>query len=148
MDDSDVVHDKPIENLFGNFDRGLNKTGSQGFEKVSDDLIIKYSKDLIEEGYKRRNRKIASELKSLANEFNKKQKALIEIGIDEEDAMKLTHENKVLKCVSMCKKLHGGALTTSDELEQTISSWPGIEKSLHTSLNYEIRLVLYSSKRN
>ena len=48
MDDPDATHSKPIENYFGNFDRELQKTG--GFQKVTDDRIIKYSKDLIEEG--------------------------------------------------------------------------------------------------
>ena len=143
MDDSDTTHTKPIENYFGNFDRELKKTGAQGFDKVNDDLIIKYSRDLIDDGHKWRtkeNRKKAEELKLLDNDFNKKQKELVDLGIDEEDAMKLSHENKILKCVSMCKKVHGGPVISSNELENLISSWPGTEKALHTSLNYEIRL--------
>ena len=40
----------------------------------------------------------------------------------------------------MCKKLHGGSLTTLDELTELVKSWKGTEKSLHTSLNLEIRL--------
>ena len=43
LDDSDATHTKPIENLFGNMDRELKKTGAQGFNKVADDLIIKYA---------------------------------------------------------------------------------------------------------
>ena len=125
MDDSDATHSKPIENFFGNFDRDLEKTGAQGFDKVSNDLLIKYSKDLIDKGHKWRskeNRKKAKELKLLQNDFDKKQKDLISLGIDEEDSVKLTHENKILKCISKCKEHHNGPLTTSAELEEIIES--------------------------
>ena len=47
LDDSDATHTKPIENYYGNFDREIEKTGAQAFGKVSDDLLIKYSRDLI-----------------------------------------------------------------------------------------------------
>ena len=56
-------------------------------------------------------------------------KKLITLGIDEEDAVKITHKNKILKCISMCKKLH-----------ELVKLWKGTENSLHTSLNLEIRL--------
>ena len=58
----------------------------------------------------------------------------------EEDAVKISHENKILKCISIYKKLHGGPLTTLDELTDLVKSWKGTEKLLHTSLNLEIRL--------
>ena len=147
LDDSDTTHTKPIENYFGNFDRELEKTGAQGFDKSTDDLIIKYSRDLIDDGYKWRtkeNRKKAKELKLLDNDFNKRQIELVALGVDEEDAMKLTHENKILKCVNKCKELHGGPLTSLDELENLITAWSGTEKDLHKSLNFEIRLRKFS----
>jgi hypothetical protein len=99
LDDPDATHTKPIENYFGNFDRELEKTGSQGFEKVTDDLIIKYSKDLIEEGNMWRvkaNRKIAEELNVQVTQFNQRQNSLIEMGVDEEDALTLLSENKIM----------------------------------------------------
>ena len=34
MDDPDATHSKPVENYFGNLDRYLAKTGSQGLDKV------------------------------------------------------------------------------------------------------------------
>ena len=80
LDDSDITHTKPIENYYGNFDREIEKTGAQGFDKLSDDLIIKYSPDLIDDGFKWRlteNRKKAVELKLMGTEFNKKKKALV-----------------------------------------------------------------------
>ena len=76
LDDSDTTHTKPIENYFGNFDRELKKAGAQGFSKATDDLIVKYSCDLIDDGFKWRskeNRKKATELKLLDNECNEKQ---------------------------------------------------------------------------
>ena len=66
LDDPDATHTKPIENLFGNLDWELKKTGPQSFGKASDDLIIKYSSDLIDSGCKWRtkaNRQKARELK-------------------------------------------------------------------------------------
>ena len=51
LDDPDTIHTKPIENLFEHLDRELNKTGPQGFRKASDNLIIKYSSNLIDNGY-------------------------------------------------------------------------------------------------
>ena len=147
LDDSDVTHTKPIENYFGNFDRELEKTGSQGFDKATDDLIIKYSRDLIGDDHKWRTKEIrkkAIELKVLEKEFNQKQRELVEMGIDEEDAMVLSHQNSILNCIEKCKSLHGGPVTTSEELDNLINTWSGTEKSLHKSLNYEIRLRKYS----
>ena len=147
LDDSDITHTKPIENYFGNFDRELDKTGAQGFAKASDDLIIKYSRDLIGDDHKWRTKEIrkkAAELKLLDNDFNKKQRELVEMGIDEEDAMVLAHENTILKCITKCKELHGGPITSSEELDKLINTWTGTEANLHKSLNYEIRLRKYS----
>ena len=66
VDDPDATHTKPIENLFWNFQRKLKKTALQGFGKVSGDLVIKSSSDLIDSGCKWRtkgNRQKARELK-------------------------------------------------------------------------------------
>ena len=67
----------------------------------------------------------------MENEFNKKQKELVSLGVDEEDAVKLSHENKIMKCVTMCKKLHGGPMTTSVELSEMIKSRKGTEVIAH-----------------
>ena len=47
LNDPDTTHTKSIENFFGNSDREIKKSGVQGFDKSCDDLVIKYSKDLI-----------------------------------------------------------------------------------------------------
>ena len=44
LDDPDATNSKPIENLFGNLDREIRKTGPQGFKKVSYDLLIRIIK--------------------------------------------------------------------------------------------------------
>ena len=142
LDDSDASHTKPIENYYGNFDRELKKTGAQGFGKVGDDLVIKYARDLVDQGHKwktKANRKKADALKVLEKEFSDKQKGLIEMGVDEVDAMELSQENKVLKCVTGCQK-NGGPFMCTSKLREFIATWKGTEKQLHTALNYEIRL--------
>ena len=47
LDDADATNTKPIENIFGIWDREIAKTGPQGFQKASDDLIIKCARDNI-----------------------------------------------------------------------------------------------------
>ena len=142
MDDSDASHTKPIENYYGNFDRELRKTGAQGCGKVSDDLVIKYSRDLVDQGHKWKTKCIrqkADDLKLLEKEFSEKQEELIDIGVDEVDAMELSQENKILKCVASCQK-HGGPFICTAKLREFIASWKGTQAKLHTALNYEIRL--------
>ena len=55
----------------------------------------------------------------------------MEMGIDEEDAMVLAHENTILKCITKCKELHGGPITSSEELDKLINTWSGTEATLH-----------------
>ena len=52
------THTKDIENLFGIEDSILTRFGAQAFKKSTDDLIIKYSKDLLGENYKWRTSKM------------------------------------------------------------------------------------------
>ena len=41
LDDPDANHSKPIENYFGNVDREIKKSGPQGIDKCTSDLVIK-----------------------------------------------------------------------------------------------------------
>ena len=78
----------------------------QGFEKCNDDLVIKYSRDLVNGQNKWRtkaNRKIVADLKLKQEVFDKNKKSLITKDIEEDDA-KLPMSNIVIKCVSACKK--------------------------------------------
>ena len=47
LGDPDATHSKHIENYFGKLGRGLKKSGPQGYDKSTSDLVIKYSKDLV-----------------------------------------------------------------------------------------------------
>ena len=123
LDDPDATHTKPIENLFGNLDRELKKTGPQGFGEASDNLIIKYSSDLIDSRCKWRtkaNRQKARELKEKEQSFTKAQQTLIDVDVNEEDSIKLTQSNKILNCISACRKAHNGPITTIDELDSLV----------------------------
>ena len=48
LDGPDVTNTNKIENDLSNFHRYLSSTAPQGFEKITDDLILKYGKDLID----------------------------------------------------------------------------------------------------
>ena len=80
LDDPDATHAKPVENYFGNLDRYIAKTGPQGFDKVTDDLVLKYGKDLITdcqyEWRSRESKQSVQQLKELQNWFDEKQQML------------------------------------------------------------------------
>ena len=52
LDDPDAVNIQSIENYFGNLDLQIRKTGVQGFEKCNNDLVIIYSRDLVDNQHK------------------------------------------------------------------------------------------------
>ena len=86
LDFPDATNAKSIENYFGNLDREIRKTGAQGFGKCSDDLAIKYSRDLVDGQHKwqtKANRKIAADLKLKQEVFDKNRKSLMAKDIDE-----------------------------------------------------------------
>ena len=91
-------------------DRELKKIGQNGFSKANNDLIIKYSKDLIEpQEYswrKKANKTKAKELDYVEKEFTKSQNRLMENNINENNAVSLTQKNRILKCITLCKKKH------------------------------------------
>ena len=107
----------------------------QGFEKCNDDLVIKYSTDLVDGQHKWRakaNRKMVADLKLKQEVFGKNEKSLMAKDVEEDDAQ-LPMSNRVIKCVSGCKKSHGRTFTAIEE------KWKWSEKSLHTVLDSEIR---------
>ena len=135
---------KPIENVFGNLDRELSKAGPTGFQKAADDLTIKYSKDLITprtyQWHMKSNRKIAQDLRVIEKDFTVSQKALLSQNLHERDANLLTDQNKILKCISLCKNAHNGPVTSKREMKILVKKLSGDEKALHSSLNIELRL--------
>ena len=54
LDHPDTAHTNPVDTLFGNLHQELGKIGCQGFDKILDDLAIKYSVDHIDNVYQRR----------------------------------------------------------------------------------------------
>ena len=80
LDDPYPTNTKSIENYFGNLDWEIRKTGAQGFGKCGDDLVIKYSRDLVDRQHKWRttiNRKTTADLKLKQEVFDKNQKSLM-----------------------------------------------------------------------
>ena len=141
LNDPDANHTKSIENLFGNLDREIRKSGPKGFEKVASDLVIKYSKDLIGTEHlwhKKENRRVAQEINIKQTKFDKQQKYLASKGLDIQDASNLCTANKVLKCIADCQKSHNGPLMDIESLETLLSKFKD-EKNLHKALNLEIR---------
>ena len=123
LDDAYATHTKPVENYYGNLDRELQKSGPQGFNKSTDDLIINYSKYLIDDGYKwhtKANRKLALQLHEKQCVFDKKQKQFSSKTLDDADVTKLNSGNRRIKIISTCKKSHGGPITTIEEVENLI----------------------------
>ena len=142
MDDPDATHSKPIENYFGNLDRFSSKTGPQGFDKITDDLVIKYGSDLIvEKQYEWRskeNKQAAANLKVLQNIFDKKQNALRSSGVSDPDIAIITTSNKIQRVVKQCKVNHNGPLVTQEELDDIVSNTSDSVK-LNKVLDLEIR---------
>ena len=145
LNDPNATHTKAIENFFGNLDGRLKNSGARGFKKSVDDLIIKYSKDLVITGEHhwrmKRNKDVAAELHLKTSKFEEEQKKLLK-SVSQQEADLLCEENKVVKVLTKCKASHGGPLTSLEELQDLVNNWPAgpeSEKSLHTALNLEIR---------
>ena len=138
LNDPVANHTKPIENYFGNLDREVQKSGPQGFDKATSDLIIKYSKDLLStqhEWY----RKAAVVINLKQTNFDKQQQLLASKGVDNLDAGNLCTANKVIKCISDCQKSHNGPIMDTDTLHKLVDNLAGDEKHLNRALNLEIR---------
>ena len=89
-------------------DRELKKLGNIGFSKANNDLVIKYSKDLIEPKVyhwrSKANKKKSKDMNYTEKEFNETQKRLLASNVDESNVVILTHKNKVLHSISKCKE--------------------------------------------
>ena len=98
---------------------------------------------MIDSGYiwrTKANRQKSRELKEKEQSFTKAQQALIDVDVNEDDSIKLTQSNKILNCVSACRKVHNGPITTIEELDSLVQDKKRHDMALHKSLNLEIRL--------
>ena len=136
------THTKPIENLYGVEDMILTRFGPQSFNKSQDDLVIRYSSDLLDKSHSwssKRMRKLTRKLDEKQIEFTNKQKDLVSAGVKPSDAVLLTNENKIQRVVEQCRKSHGGPIATEEELDDFVKLLYNDEKLLRKALMYEIR---------
>ena len=72
----------------------MKKIGHVWFSKATNDLVIKYSKDLIESSdfkwTNKASKQKAAELNYIERKFNEAQKRLLERNVDDNDALVLT----------------------------------------------------------
>ena len=71
-------------------------------------------------------------------EFDTKQKTLIEAGVAPADAILLTTENKIQRVVDQCRRSHGGPVSEESEVETILDKFPD-EKARKAALMLEIR---------
>ncbi|XP_066915999.1 uncharacterized protein [Clytia hemisphaerica] len=112
MDDPDATHSKSVENYFGNLDRYISTSGPQGFEKVTDDLVLKYGKDFVTndnnyEWRSKENRQSAAYLKEMQDWFDERQDALRKKGCSNAEIAAITTMNRILRVVNQCRSNHG-----------------------------------------
>ena len=134
---SAATHSKDIENVFGVVDAILTRFGVQAFDKSTDDLIIRYSEDMLPDpsewcSVKTRRKKL--ELESIRSTFNEKQDALLKAGVTKTDAILLQEENKVQRVIQ------------EEELEAICSKYQDDTKPLRSALIYEIRYRKFTAK--
>ena len=137
-----------MENVFGVEDSILTRHGPQAFEKSSDDIIIKYSHDLLPSPTvwcTAKTRRVAKELRVIQKEFNAKQRALIEAGVTVTDADILAKDTQVQKFVQQCRKSHDGPLNDPEEVDAVVKRFSEDEKALRSALTKEIRYRKYTS---
>ena len=89
---------------------------------------------------KKANKTKAKELDYVEKEFTKSQNRLMENNINENDAVSLTQKNRILKCITLCKKKHDWPITTTEELKALVKKFQKHEKLLNYSVSAEIRL--------
>ena len=142
---SDVLKQAPtttkqIENYLGIGDSILERFGGQAFDKAGDDLIIKYSQDLLNDPTKWCNAKMRRKTKEIdkrQKEFTAHQKQLVDAGVTPAEIVSIESENKVHRVVEFCRKNHNGPINSEKELDELIVTLD--EEKLKSALTHEIR---------
>ena len=109
--------------------------------KSTDDLVIKYSKDMLDKTFswsRQKMRKKTKEVDRLQSDFTDRQKPLIASGVTPPEAIQMTTQNKIQRVVELCRKSHGGPIADMRELESLIENVED-EKKLKAALTAEIR---------
>ena len=119
----------------------LTRFGAQAFKKSTDDLIIKYSQDLLGDKFEwntSKMRKKVKEMDKIQKEFDSKQRALIDAGVLPADAILMTAENKIQRVVAQCRRSHGGPISEEHEVDDIAEKFSD-DKSRKLALSLEIR---------
>ena len=134
-----------VEQFFGEVDYKTKVSGGcQAKKKISDDLIIKHTEDLIQRRLEGGNyclkplKAITKQVDSIQFEFDQRQKGLMAAGLREDEAVIVSKESQVQKVVRACKASHGGPIHTLAELDELVEA-NKTEESLASALNLEIR---------
>ena len=133
--------------MFGVEDSILKRHGAQAFDKSGDDLVVKYSHDMLPAPgvwCTAKSRKTCRELRSLQKEFDAKQDALLKAGVTKTDADILAKDTQLQKFVQTCRKSHNGPLGDPAEVDELVMKIKD-EKKLQSALCAEIRYRKYSS---
>ena len=142
------THQRDMENVFGIGDGIWTRFGPQSFNKSTDDLIIKYSHDLLPSPSvwcTAKARKTAKHLQCLQKEFSEKQEALLRAGVTQTDAETLAKETQVQKYVQQCRTSHGGPFNAPEEVDELVTKLQHDDKLLRSALTKEIRYRKYSA---
>ena len=135
------THSRDIENLFGLEDSILKRHGPQAFEKSSDDIVIKYSHDLLPSPKvwcTAKTRRVSKQLKLMQQDFNAKQAALVEAGVAVTDADILSKDTQIQKFVQQCRKSHNGPLSDPEEVDAIVERFANDQQQLRLALMKEI----------
>ena len=119
----------------------MTRFGAQFVYKSTDDLIIKYTQYLLGNKYEwntSKMKKKAREMDKVQQEFDAKQKSLIEAGVAPADVILMTSENKIQRVVDQCRRSHGGPVSEESEVENILRKFVD-EKGKKSALRLEIR---------
>ena len=136
------THTKAVENLYGVEDMILSRFGPQSFERSQDDLVIRYSSDLLDQSHvwsSKRMRKLAKKMDKTQKQFTTEQKRLVSSGVKPAEAILLTNENKIQRVVEQCRQLHGGPISKEEELDDLLERFKDDGENLQKALILEIR---------
>ena len=120
------TYTKQIENLYGTEDMILTRFGVQAFNKSQDDLLIKYSADLLDKYHDWNTKKMKSfvrELDALQNEFSDSQKDLLNAGVTTTEDIQLTTQNIIHRIVEQCRRSHNGPISSETVLDQMLETF-------------------------
>ena len=127
---------KFIENFFGNLDWEIRKTGAQGFEKCSTDLVTKYSRDLVNGQHKWRIKaKSCSRLEIKERSIWQKLRIVNGKKYWWRRCCKASNKQQSDQACFSLLKSSWWTFYGVEQLNNLVEKWKGSEKSLHIFVN-------------